>query len=128
LVEDTRLRDMLRAIGTPEPETLEPPPYSVEIEPDELAAAREELIGEALAGLTHNHAQALGERAGAAASAAAKRRRMIETRRSQRAKIKDLRGRLKRTRRRARTAQRRLESVKQSRWWRLRPRLPRRRS
>jgi Glycosyl transferase family 2 len=126
LVEDTRLRDMLRAIGPPGPDAIEPPRYSVELAPEELERARGELTREALAGLTHNHAQALGERESALASVAAKQRRHAENRRRQRAKIKDLRRRLKRTRRRARAAQGRLERVKQSRWWRLRPRLPRR--
>jgi Glycosyl transferase family 2 len=127
LVEDTRLRDMLRAIGPPEPDAVEPPGYSVEPPADGLNAVRNEVVHEALAGLTHNHAQALGERDGAAAARAAKQRRLAETRRAKRAKVRDLRRRLKRTRKRARRAQERVGRITGSRWWRLRPRLPKRR-
>jgi hypothetical protein len=126
LVEDTRLRDLLRAIGPPDAEAIEPPPYTVEPPPEGLAAARAELTREALTGLTHNHAQALGEREAAGRAAAAKHKRMKAARAEQRATTRELRGKLKRTRKRARAANRRLRRMRESRWWRLRPRLPRR--
>jgi hypothetical protein len=126
LVEDTRLRDMLRAIGAPGQDAIEPPAYSAEPPAEGRAAAQAELTREALAGLTHNHAQALGERDGAASSREATHQRLVEARRKHRATVKELNGRLRRVRQRARTAQRRLDLVKSSRWWRLRPRLPKR--
>ncbi len=127
LVEDTRLRDLVRAIGPPDPDAVEPPPYSVSAPAEELEAARAELEREALAGLTHNHAQALGERNGAVESVAAKHERLLATRSKHRAIAKELRRDLTKTRRRARVAERRLGRIQDSRWWRLRPRLPRRR-
>jgi hypothetical protein len=128
IVEDTRLRDAIRAIGPPGPGPLEPPRYSVPPPPEGLASARAELTREALAGLTHNHAQALGERDGAARAAAAKDKRLTATRAKHRATAKGLRRKLVRARKRARAAERRLGRIQSSRWWRLRPRLPRRRS
>jgi Glycosyl transferase family 2 len=124
LVEDTRLRDMLHAIGPPSPDTVEPPSFTAEPPAEGLEAARMELTREALAGLIHNHAQTLGERDSTAATAAAKHARMLKARRRRRQRTKELRQKLLRTRKRARSAKRRLDAVKRSRWWRLRPRLP----
>lgn len=126
LVEDTRLRDLMRAIGDPGPESVEPPPYSVSLSGEELATARAELTREALVGLTHNHAQALAERAGAASSVAAKRDRLQAARVKHREKAAELKRNLASARKRARRAEDRLQDIKDSRWWRLRPRLPRR--
>ena len=128
LVEDTRLRDLVRAVGPPGPDSVEPPPYSFAPAAEALGAAQaRSSTREALAGLTHNHAQALGERNGAVESVAAKHERLVAARRKHRAIAKDLRRDLAAARRRARNAERRLRRIKDSRWWRLRPRLPRRR-
>jgi hypothetical protein len=127
LVEDSRLRDMLRAIGPPDDQSVEPPRFAAEPPPEGPDAARRELAREALAGLSHNHAQALGERDAAAASAAAKHERMLNARRKRRETGAALRHKLARARKRARRAERRLGRIEGSRWWRLRPRLPRRR-
>jgi len=126
LVEDTRLRDMLRTIGPPDPDALEPPAFSAEVPAEGLPAARAELTREALAGLTHNHAQTLGERNAAAASLAAKDERLANTRRRHRERAKELRRKLTEQRKRARRTERRLGRIEGSRWWRLRPRLPKR--
>jgi Glycosyl transferase family 2 len=126
LVEDTRLRDMLRAIGPPEPAAVEPPAYSIELPAEELGQARAELEREALAGLTHNHAQTLGERDAAAASLAAKHERLTNARRKHRDRSAELRRKLAKARKRARATERRLDRIRNSRWWRLRPRLPKR--
>ena len=81
LVEDTRLRDLMRAIGPPEEGAVEPPAFTpAQLEPDSLRAARADLTREALAGMAHNHAQALGERDAALASLAAKTERLEATR------------------------------------------------
>ena len=113
LVEDTRLRDMLRAIGPPGADgSLEPPPYSAEPPAEGLDAARAELTREALAGLTHNHAQTLGERDSATASLAAKHERLMNARRKHREKTKDLRLKLTRVRKQARAAERRVERIR----------------
>jgi hypothetical protein len=128
LVEDTRLRDMLRTIGPPDADgSLEPPPYSAEPPAEGLDAARAELTREALAGMTHNHAQTLGERDSAIASLSAKHERLMNARRKHREKTQDLRLKLTRVRKQARAAERRVERIRGSRWWRLRPRLPKRR-
>ena len=126
LVEDTRLRDMLRTIGPPEPASLKPPAFEVEPPAEGLAAARAELTREALAGMTHNHAQALGERDSAAAARDANHERLVEARRSSREQARAMRETLKKVRRRARAAEERRERIEASRWWRLRPRLPKR--
>lgn len=126
LVEDTRLRDMLRAIGPPDPGSPEPPAYRAEPPAEGLDAARAELTREALAGMTHNHAQALGERDSAAAARDATHERLLDTRRQSREQARALRTRLKKVRRRARVAEQRRERIASSRWWRLRPRLPKR--
>ena len=127
LVEDTRLRDLLRRVDEQgaDPETLEtirPEPLA----PEALERERYETGREAIVGLVHNDAYALfkhdnvhdsrerlrGELAGARRRANAIKRRAALKRR--------------RLRRRARRAERRLERIEGSRWWRLRPRLPRR--
>ena len=51
----------------------------------------------------------------------------MNARRKHREKTKDLRLKLTRVRKQARAAERRVERIRGSRWWRLRPRLPKRR-
>jgi hypothetical protein len=127
LVEDTRLRDMLRAIGPPDPDALEPPAYKVQPAPEALAAERAEVATEAIRGLTHNHAQALGERNATAGAREARERRIATMRERHAAKLKQLRRDKAKLRKRAKAGERRVRRIERSRWWRLRPRLPRRR-
>lgn len=137
LVEDVRLRDFARRLDlNADPvaiEPLVPEPLSG----DALAATRADLARMALVGLSHNHAQALGERDALASSLDESRQRVKQLRpklrtarrRSQERarKLASARGELRKARRRRRAAEQRLERITQSRWWRLRPRLRRRR-
>ena len=84
-------------------------------------------VREAVTGLAHNHAQALGERDAALASLTTKTERLEATRRRSRERASELRAKLRKARKRARALDRRLLRIQDSRWWRLRPRLPRRR-
>jgi hypothetical protein len=127
LVEDTRLRDMMRTIGPPGATALEPPSYEVRPAPEAFATERSEVAREAVRGLTHNHAQALGERNAAADARAARERRIATLRERHAEKLEKLRRDKARLRKRAAATERRLRNIEGSRWWRLRPRLPRRR-
>ncbi len=120
VVEDTRLRDLIRAIGAPTPDSIEPPPFSAQPEESALQAHRAEATRQGLAGLVHNHAQALGER-DAVASA------LKQTRSSMLARLEKRRNALRASRRRVAHLREQREQIKRSRWWRLRPRLGRRR-
>lgn len=123
VIRDTRLRDLMRTIGAPDEGATEPAPFSAEPSEDELAAARTEATREALAGLIHNHAQALGERDSILGTLAQTRERLGATEVRLDARIEATRE----ARRQARKLRRRLRGIKNSRWWRLRPRLPKRR-
>jgi hypothetical protein len=129
LVEDTRLRDLLRT----QPEGGKPAALSG-VDMSIVAPAgdtlREEVTAAALAGLAHNHAQALAERDASRSSLGRARGRLDDAR----AKLAKTRTRalqrqrkLTAARRRARKAEKRLRRIEASRWWRLRPRLPKRR-
>ena len=122
LVRDTRFRDLVRVIGPPDPAALEPAPHSIE----EVPGAADEVARQAIRGLTHNHAQALGERDAKLAGLAAKDRRLRETRARARTEARGLRAQTQKLRRRARKRERRIARIEGSRWWRLRPRLGRR--
>ena len=122
LVRDTRLRDLMRAIGPPDPTALEPAAHSIEAAP----GAADEAAGQALRGLIHNHAQALGERDAKLAGLAAKDQRLRETRARSRAEARNLRSQVRKVRKRARRREDRLAKIEGSRWWRLRPRFGRR--
>ena len=121
VVEDTRLRDLMRTVGTPEDGTVEPAPFSATPGPGQLAADRAEVTREALAGLVHNHAQALGERDAAAAAARGARKRLTATE----ARLEARGEKVREAHRRSRKLAKRLKRIEDSRWWRLRPRLPR---
>lgn len=128
LVEDTRLRDLMRALegGT---DVTAVGRVSVGGVAD-AGALRQEIEAAALAGLTHNHAQALAERDASRRSLGNARTRLERTRSKLRATRKrslERQRKLTAARRRARRAEKRLSRIRSSRWWRLRPRLPRRR-
>ncbi len=124
--EDTRIRDAFDAIGPPGGE-LEPQRYDLKLDSVALEHARAELHTAALRGMSHNHAQALGERDAARRSADARKARLVAAQVSWRRRRKRLRDEIARARRRARRSQRRLSHIERSRWWRLRPRRPGRR-
>jgi Glycosyl transferase family 2 len=127
LVRDTRFRDLMRAIGPPDPDALDPAPHEIEATPGGGNPAADQVAEQAIRGLIHNHAQALGERDAKLAGLAAKDRRLRETRARSRAEARSLRAQVRKVRKRARRREDRLARIEGSRWWRLRPRLARRR-
>jgi Glycosyl transferase family 2 len=120
LVRDTRFRDLMRAIGPPDPAGIEPAPHSIDGDPGGDEASQ------AIRGLIHNHAQALGERDAKLAGLAAKDRQLRDTRARTRAEARSLRAQVRKVRKRARRREERLARIEGSRWWRLRPRFGRR--
>lgn len=128
LVPDTSLRELLRAVTSDSGEQ-DGSSSRFEFAPaaGELERARTETRNEALRGLVHNHAQALGERDAALGALNQNRKRLAKTEgkvAARDARIKRARRRIKRARRRIRQLERRVEGIQSSRWWRLRPRLP----
>lgn len=120
LVTDNRLRDLVEAIGPAGEGALEPPRYEASPSSTERDAALAELEREALTGIAHNHAQALGERDSLAAKFARRSERLEAAKtqvKRQRRKLADKRNRVDRL-------ERRLKRIERSRWWRLRPRRP----
>ena len=128
LVEDTRLRELLRGLG-PEKDPAAVGAASVSGVGD-LDALRAEVEAAALAGLTHNHAQALAERDASRRSLDNARARLGRARAGRTATRKrsvKRQAKLADARKRARRAEKRLRRIERSRWWRMRPRLGRRR-
>ena len=123
LVRDTRFRDLMRAIGPPDAGVLEPDPQSIKA----TDGAADEAAGQAIRGLIHNHAQALGERDAKLAGLAAVEGRLRETRSRSRSQARELRTQVQKLRKRVRRREHRLAKIEGTRWWRLRPRLGRRR-
>jgi hypothetical protein len=121
LVEDTEFRDYLRACPGPL-EDAQAPPGS--------RAWSEERRAAALAALRDDGMYVISRYMQTVASK--KRRRHVQARELKRlrVRIRESRRELRELRRRSRRLERRsrrLERIERSRWWRLRPRLPRRR-
>lgn len=130
LASETGLRELLEALAEVDPGKIEPGSALV---PDRAAGEREvlraEVAREAVAGLVHNDAQALAEARSLRESLAETRDSLRNTRgraKERERKLREARVEVRRARRQARRAQRKLSRIKQDRWWRLRPRLPRR--
>lgn len=131
LAGETGLRELLQVLDAEgDPAALEPGSVRVPARPaDELEALRAEVAREAVAGLVHNDAQALAEAGSLRESLAEARDGLRKTRRRAKGrelKLREARAEVRRARRQTRRAQRRLRRIKEDRWWRLRPRWPRR--
>jgi len=131
LVEDTRLRDLLRRVHERTTDPAELAPITPEpLEPEALRRERYETGREAIVGLVHNDAYALFKHGNVLSSRERLRRELASLRERANAvkhRATRQRQRLRRLRRRASRAERRATEIESSRWWRLRPRLPRRR-
>jgi Glycosyl transferase family 2 len=131
LAEDRGLATLLSALAKMGPDEIAVGSARVADRPaEELEGLRTEVAREAIAGLVHNDAQAIGEARSLresldetmASLRATRRRAQVRQR-----KLGAVRKRLRKTHHRLRRAQRRLERIEGHLWWRLRPRLPRRR-
>lgn len=131
LAEERGLAALLSSLAGKGPDEIPVGSAAVATRPAaELAELRTEVAREAVAGLVHNDAQAIGEARSLRESLREATRGLRATRR--RAKLRQeklgaTRRSLRKTRQRLRRAQRRLERIEGHLWWRLRPRLPRRR-
>ncbi len=121
LVEDTELRDYLRACPGPLEDT-QPPPGS--------RAWSEERRAAALAALRDDGMYVISRYMQTVASKKRRRHAQLRELKRLRVRMRESRRELRELRRRSRRLERRsrrLEKIEQSRWWRMRPRLPRRR-
>lgn len=131
LVADTRLRELIDATEAPGGADTEPARFASRPAEEDRRLALAELEREAFTGLVHNHAQALGERDAAVNRAAARAERLRRSRAKMlqaREELAKARKRANRSERRTERLERKLDRMASTRWWRMRPRLPRRRS
>ena len=131
LARETALGELIRSLDGSNPKAIAT--GSVEApnrNPAELEELRAEVAREAIAGLVHNDAQALGEADGLRASLEETSERLLKMRdraHGLKRKLVAVRREVRGRRRELRRARRRLSRIEASRWWRLRPRLRRRR-